>query len=226
MNVEALYGKEIAYPGTVRFDNISAELLQKVQDLYAIIQQIDAEDFSTAEANAIALKESNFGFLNYMASVKEILIRTKQRDVYYLTEEEIATLVAIATLCPETGGKAIRLAQVLLSPYFSEEDAFLPCSKGTEIGGGRKANATKQTEPIVVYPNPANKVWMIQLPEESSEAYTLQLMDLTTQKVSLQQALTAGQNTLHLEHLPAGVYFYKIEKNGLYLESGKLIIVH
>jgi len=226
MNVEALYGKEISYPGTVRFDHLSTDLLQKVHDLYAIDQLIATKDFGTAETNAIALKESNSGFLHYMAVVKEISIRTKQRDTYYLTDEEIETLFAVATLCPETGGKAIRLAQLLLYPYYPDEEVFLPCINTTDNGAGRMANVKQEMYQITVYPNPANKQWVIQIPEESNEGFTLQLLDLTTQRVRIQQTLTAGQNTIQIEHIPAGFYFYKIENKGLFQQSGKVTILH
>jgi len=226
MNVEALYGKEIAYPGTVRFDHVSAELLQKVQDLYSIDALVATGEMGSAESNAVALKEATSGFLHYMAIVKEISIRVKQRDAYFLSNEEIETLFAIATLCPETGGKAIRLAQLLLYPYYPDEEVFLPCINTTDNGAARMANVKHEMYHITVYPNPANKLWVIQMPDESKEVYTVQLMDLVSQQVKINQTLSSGQNTLQIEHLPSGVYFYKIEKAGQFLETGKLTIVH
>lgn len=67
--------------------------------------------------------------------------------------------------------------------------------------------AETQTATLAIYPNPATG--MVYLPQQA-QAYTgLQVYNSTGQCVTRQNTLT--DNRLHLEHLPAGVYYLRVQ---------------
>jgi len=71
-----------------------------------------------------------------------------------------------------------------------------------------------------VYPNPANSVLNISIFENNT---SISLFDLVGKTVT-EMELVNGNNTLNIENLNAGVYFYSIKRNGNSIETKKLII--
>jgi len=71
-----------------------------------------------------------------------------------------------------------------------------------------------------VYPNPANDVLNITISENNT---SIVLFDVVGKNVS-EMELINGNNTLNIENLDAGVYFYSIKRNGVSIETKQLIV--
>lgn len=75
-----------------------------------------------------------------------------------------------------------------------------------------------------LYPNPANVVVNLVLPEISGDVKFV-LYNMVGSEV-LKQTLVQGSNTINCESLQNGVYFYSIIRNNEIVETKKLIIKH
>lgn len=84
-------------------------------------------------------------------------------------------------------------------------------------------NEEKTTEKLELFPNPATHFTQIELPTEVPSAM-LSLFASTGQP-SLSQRLIAGWNTVQLEALAPGLYFYEVRDKQRLLGSGKLVKV-
>ena len=71
-----------------------------------------------------------------------------------------------------------------------------------------------------VYPNPAQDVLNISISENNT---SISIFDIVGKNVS-EMELINGNNTLNIESLKAGVYFYSIKRNGGIIETKKLIV--
>ena len=71
-----------------------------------------------------------------------------------------------------------------------------------------------------VYPNPAADVLNISVSENNT---SISIYDIVGKNIS-EMKLVNGNNTLNIENLNAGVYFYSIKRNGIIIETKKLVI--
>jgi len=71
-----------------------------------------------------------------------------------------------------------------------------------------------------VYPNPANSVLNISISENNT---SISIFDVLGKNVA-EMKLVNGNNTLNIENLNPGVYFYGIKRNGNIIETEKLIV--
>jgi hypothetical protein len=71
-----------------------------------------------------------------------------------------------------------------------------------------------------VYPNPANNILNISISENNT---FISLFDIVGKKVSEMELLN-GNNTLNIENLNPGIYFYSIKRNGNIIETKKLVV--
>ncbi|MBK8927463.1 MAG: T9SS type A sorting domain-containing protein [Crocinitomicaceae bacterium] len=92
--------------------------------------------------------------------------------------------------------------------------------------GGQDCFLETPTEEIVysVYPNPASDQLNIKL-NTGGNAVQLKLFNIMGELVMKTQ-LVEGNNTVSLNDLTNGIYFYSIVKNGEVVETRKLIIKH
>jgi len=91
------------------------------------------------------------------------------------------------------------------------------------IGGIDCFLGTEEVETALdysVYPNPANDVLNISIYENNT---SITLFDIVGKTVA-EMELIKGTNTLNIESLNAGVYFYSIKRNGNSIETKKLIV--
>lgn len=82
--------------------------------------------------------------------------------------------------------------------------------------------STKEEQKIdfLVYPNPVNTILNISISENN---ISISIFDITGKNVS-EIELNNGINTLNIENLNAGIYFYSIKQNGNIIETKKLVI--
>jgi hypothetical protein len=71
-----------------------------------------------------------------------------------------------------------------------------------------------------VYPNPVNDLLHISIAENNT---SISIFDILGKNVSDMQ-LVNGNNTLNIENLNPGVYFYSIKRNGVVIETQKLVV--
>jgi hypothetical protein len=71
-----------------------------------------------------------------------------------------------------------------------------------------------------VYPNPANDVLHISIAENNT---SISIFDIVGKNVSFME-LVNGNNILNIENLNPGVYFCSIKRNGVVIETQKLVI--
>ncbi len=64
-----------------------------------------------------------------------------------------------------------------------------------------------------IYPNPSNGTFQVEMPSGMSSGATVEVLDLTGRLVA-QEALSGTNTTLHLEHLPNGLYTVVAQANG------------
>jgi len=81
-------------------------------------------------------------------------------------------------------------------------------------------NEIETTLDYSVYPNPANSVLNISIFENNT---SISIFDVVGKTIS-EMELVNGTNTLNIENLNAGVYFYSIKRNGNSIETKKLIV--
>jgi hypothetical protein len=77
----------------------------------------------------------------------------------------------------------------------------------------------------IIYPNPSSGKVHIQLTEEFTTHTSISIEDILGNKVKTIQETTNPITVLHLEDLPNGIYFIRIDKEGL-SASWKLILNH
>jgi len=82
-----------------------------------------------------------------------------------------------------------------------------------------------ETETVKVYPNPANEKFTVEVVTQADEELLFTLYDLSGRKIMIRQ-IEANSKTEIPVGLKKGIYFYRVEKEGEFIQSGKLVIRH
>lgn len=81
-----------------------------------------------------------------------------------------------------------------------------------------------KAEELSIYPNPANNlITLVVSNNYNGSIFTLH--NVVGEKV-ISQVINPGKNSINVENLPSGIYFYSILKEGELMETKKLIIKH
>ncbi|MBL7787968.1 MAG: T9SS type A sorting domain-containing protein [Chitinophagales bacterium] len=83
---------------------------------------------------------------------------------------------------------------------------------------------TTAAMPIKVYPNPSNGLVNVILPDSYNGDVQLSLYSVDGKSL-LNQKLYSGSNTLYLQTMQAGLYYYLIQLDGNVVERNKLILI-
>lgn len=78
---------------------------------------------------------------------------------------------------------------------------------------------------ISAFPNPANALFNISLANVANGNHSVQIFNVVGERV-LVKNLVNGQNSLNIESLPSGVYFYSILNGSQTVETKKLVVRH
>jgi hypothetical protein len=85
-----------------------------------------------------------------------------------------------------------------------------------------------ETEALQLFPNPASHHVTLTLPAAAQEGMQVRITDMYGRELSLpsQSKIRAGtrQHTLDISHLPAGVYWVSVHRNGGEVYGGKLVV--
>ncbi|MDX5396660.1 MAG: T9SS type A sorting domain-containing protein, partial [Hymenobacteraceae bacterium] len=93
--------------------------------------------------------------------------------------------------------------------YLPGHQVFIALADFSTVSGAVKGVAEN---PLMVYPNPANEIVQVQLPEPQQQQTLLKLLDLQGRQV-LVQTVEAGTTTatLHLQQLSKGCYLVQVQ---------------
>lgn len=113
----------------------------------------------------------------------------------------------------------------------SKKSYFRIANNGNANGGNARpgktgsaadaGNEDAENPEIQLYPNPASTAVTVALPYGSAPA-TLSLMDNSGRKVLESKQLNVGKHIIPLQQLPAGLYFYELNSQGI-RRHGKLV---
>lgn len=78
-------------------------------------------------------------------------------------------------------------------------------------------------EKILIYPNPAKRKFTVEIVTQANKKLLFTLYDLSGKKIMITQ-IEANSKTEIPVGLKKGIYFYRIEKEGEFIKSGKLVI--
>lgn len=109
------------------------------------------------------------------------------------------------------------------TPVDTNQTAQNPFMAYGNAAAGCVSNVVNLTDyRVLVFPNPSNSLFAIQLPE-LSDGLLFTLKD-TFGKLVKQEAVTSKTTTMQREGLPNGIYFWQVVSNEKVLSKGKLIL--
>jgi hypothetical protein len=173
--------------------------------------------------NAISLPE------RYFKEVHQIYVDAQLNTEGVFTEEQIKALKKIAGTCVEEGGKIVYVARGYLNDadrnevleYVKECEKVETPSVSSEVDvKALKSQTSQKKREVVLYPNPSNGLFVIELPSDITGK--MELFDLTGRLVKMTN-LISGSNSVE-PNIPNGVYIAKIVTSDGDSKSTKLTI--
>lgn len=171
--------------------------------------------YSSPDGNAYAVRNPNFSpFYSVRFQPSAATLAGGQSDVFRYV------------LPPQANVDYINAAVRLASGAFVEAHLnTFNCPVGTELSSKPDVIERSATPGVLkIYPNPIASEEMLFVQGENVEGSVLALQDMTG-RVLLETPISGGQVFLKNANLPKGIYFFKIQKNGLSVGSGKIVVV-
>ena len=178
--------------------------------------------------NSLSVVTQDEQFFKQLYTIKRDLAQSN-RSIFDITTTEEATITNIAAYRTRTSFEAqaiLYLVRQIEYPILMEHlPAPLPAYTGVLPVVHFKNNATNQqlANGIKVFPNPANRIVSVFVPDEFATTQ-LSLYSIDG-KTLLNQTLYAGTNTLYLQQMQAGLYYYLIQLDGNVIERNKLVLI-
>jgi hypothetical protein len=102
------------------------------------------------------------------------------------------------------------------------------CREVTVEGVSSSTQEITGIRPLQLYPNPASHHFTLSLPTAAPEGMQVRITNMYGREVALQNPaqMRAGtrQHTLDVSHLPVGVYWVSVHRNGGEVYGGKLVV--
>jgi len=147
-----------------------------------------------------------------------IYYNTWQKGKYTLTASDSATLNTFAFDDPSISGDGVYLARMLLDTIVVEVE------QQARIGVAEvQENSTNDSLNPLVFPNPTNGTFTIDLNFEPEAEVQVSLMDLTG-RIVFNATQVSQIKSYSFDYLASGVYLYRIEYNNIILSQDKLVI--
>ena len=148
------------------------------------------------------------------------------RDTTNISYMSLAQIKGIADQCPRDGGWAVYAARSIYAAF--EPEAFWDINEG--CGRALKPSSVKTPAEIssqfVVMPNPVSEFLTVTASKSSDQLLTFELSDVSGRVLKKTQIEAGSISTsVDVGRVPAGLYYYKITKQGEPLQSGKIAIV-
>ena len=112
------------------------------------------------------------------------------------------------------------LIDTVLTPGSIDYYAVLNLADGSSLQSNISTVLIDSPDNITFFPNPTNDAYINTL--SNGEHYILEVTDRSGKPI-LQQELFNRINSIYVEHLDAGVYFYRVFQDGQQVYSGRFI---
>lgn len=161
---------------------------------------------------------------NSITPANAIYLQTLAIGIGEFSEEQLSSLLDIASQCPQDGGDGVYRARSLYAysyPDFIFNDA--EC-EAIEFRNS-KMNSTLEMVNFTLKPNPANTTVLLKFLNDFEFEAQVKIINLLGEIVSEHEKSIDGSNlTLDLSKLGAGIYFVQVWSNGKVVSSKKLSI--
>ena len=175
----------------------------------------------TLGKNNRVISNSTHNFDVNLNSIDNIQQKIKGRQL--LTRLDSTTILRVAQLCPYYDGIAVYFARnILLDMGYG--NVVNPCELAQKKTLKQKRLANLNLTDFILYPNPTKEKINFEFEVENSDKVELFLFDIlgkVQKRVILQPTI---QHQFDVSELNAGIYIYKLIKNGELINSNKLII--
>jgi hypothetical protein len=208
-------------------DILSDELTAAQASSEAVSQQLTTQRLSGVAA-ALAYLASIAPTNAYEANEKRVLQIFLQSVVSGLRPSTgmLDTLRSIGSECPFVNGPVVYNARSLYTGFTGVTMSDVDCPEVGNRSNEQKKPFAANIAGIMLYPNPANDVLTIYLPEDFDRGqYRLTLSNVLGDTVSETQ-IYSGSNEVAIKNLPSGAYFARITLNGLNVLSSPFFIQH
>jgi len=132
-------------------------------------------------------------------------------------------LITIAQECPFYDGIAVYMARTGLSnlglPIISNDCERTPPKQRSTL---RLSNS--ESKSFKLYPNPAGQSFSIEYQVDLGENIEIELHDVLGKKVFAVRLGEGLSHLIQLDNMQQGLYLYRLIKEDVILESGKVII--
>jgi hypothetical protein len=152
--------------------------------------------------------------------VLQVYNKTWSKGIFHFSSSDSATLYSIAYQNPNQSGSAVYLARNMLGLTLVDLGQNT-VAKQSKISQSNTSKASHKPD-IKVYPNPANELLYIELPEISRD-YCIRIYTIFGQEIINVKA--NGETTLKVDisNLNSGIYIYSIYQNGLLINNDRFV---
>ena len=167
-------------------------------------------------------------FFKQLCTIKRDLAQSN-RSIFELTTAEITTLTNIANYRTRTSFEAQAILYLVQQREFPVQMEHLPAPLPVYTGTlpvvhfKNDATNTLLANAIKVFPNPTNGLVTVSVPDNYANTH-LNLYGVDGRTI-VSQTLHIGTNTLYLQQMQAGLYYYLITLDGNVVERNKLVLI-
>ena len=157
----------------------------------------------------------------------QFLIKELRNELGLLSENEVASLQALANLCPTLNGTGVYKARAIynyFNPLADYNDAEL-CVNAVAMKSPniKPKNLTARAEYFKLYPNPAEKQLTWEYDLKTNDVGQLTIHDMLGRLVKTILINGEASNTkIDISDIARGAFLYRYTKNGNVISTGKL----
>lgn len=217
--------KQIIQNSKVLLNTPDSLMIDSLETLYNDNDTLISEalnQWTSNNINQLISENSRMSLIHKADSVAKqalnIYYNTWQKGKYTLTASDSATLNSIAFDDPSISGEGVYFARMLLDTIVVEVGQQARLGKE-----GIQENNTNATLKPLVFPNPTNGTFTINLNFEPEEEVQVSLMDLTG-RILFKATQDSQIKSYSFDYLASGVYLYRIEYNSSILSQDRLVI--
>jgi hypothetical protein len=174
-------------------------------------------NFAISVSNTIEENQKN---------INDIYYSTISRGIFEFDSAQTATVLDIATQCPESGGKAVPVAQAI---YRLIVDT-VTFANDTNCGGASPRIAKDNKRSIInsfIFPNPSSNSASLHFTLPDNQDMIFIIYNILSQEKNRFQISSHGKHEFKFscENLTPGIYFYRIFTDGNQASFGKFTIL-
>lgn len=203
-------------------------LIEQQLPLLANVEMVRSSNIQDALAQISLLPADNL-FEQNSKIVNSVYLQTLAQHITTLDAAQLALITPIAHQCFLEGGNAVLMARVLYQLY--EKKEFMDDSICQETNIERSHWSVQNDsdtieDAVLLTPNPANEVLRISRLNLSNNGVAIVSIFNTNGKLVCENTLTAHQDMIHVDHLPEGIYFCRIQMGNAKTTLHRVVIIH